>query len=464
MRRGFIGVLLGLALALSLPGIASAGPVILGGDDLTEHGDVDASGNPREGWLYIQRALENLNPKVGRPNDNTVAALGSAPGPVEDDGNAGSGVGLAAQRAGLGITYHDGEAALKDFFVKLNAGQVRPKIIWLAGNGADNDYSESGGCSGTENSVITANAGLLDQFVSSGGGLMSHGSCYEWVSALLPGLKTDGTGDSDDLYLTPEGASAFPGVTNADVNAGPWHNFFEGNFGGLQPLVRSNQVDDSTGQDATVILGGGAVSIRPPPPPTCVNPTVVRDRKVALPGGGQAVLATRQFGDAATPFRVTVRITRQTARGVTYGLNGKVLALAQPTGRQISVPAAALRPARGRNTLVAALQLANGRLVVITQHFVIVRCSVPAVTCARTGAMTLRCSTRTPLGVRRVRISAASPAGGSAIGTATVVRGRYTATLRARVSLPPGRYTYRHVGTTARRGERMVMLRYVTVT
>ena len=89
---------------------------------------------------------------------------------------------------------------------------------------------------------------------------------------------------------------------------------------------------------------------------------------------------------------------------------------------------------------------------------------MPRVACQRLTATSLRCNTRTPLGVRRVRVSAASPAGGTARGTARVTRGRYTVTLRANVSLPPGRYTYRHLGTTGRRGERMTMIRFVTVT
>jgi hypothetical protein len=352
---------------------------------------------------------------------------------------------------------------MNDFFNKLRAGQVRPKIIWIAGNGAENDFSESNGCGGTEDKSLTANAATLDQFVSSGGGLMSHGTCYEWVSALLPGLKTVTSGSSNDLFLTPEGISAFPGVTNADVNAGPWHNHFEGNIGGLQALVRSSQVNDASGQDAIVVLGGGAVSITPPPPPTCVNPTVVRDRKVSLRGGGQAVLATRQFGDAATPFKATVRTTVQRATAVSYAVNGQVIAVNVPPGRQVAVPARVLKPGRQRNTMTAAVLLASGRSVVITQHFVILRCTVPRVACTRTGDKTMRCNTRTPFGVRRVTVSAASPAGGSARGTAVVVRGRYTVTLRSQVSLPAGTYTYRHLGTTARRGEKMTMVRRVNV-
>src|SRR5688572_12781925 len=52
------------------------GPVILGGDDLTEHGGLNAQGKPADGWLYIQKALENIKARVSRTNDGTVAVLG----------------------------------------------------------------------------------------------------------------------------------------------------------------------------------------------------------------------------------------------------------------------------------------------------------------------------------------------------------------------------------------------------
>ncbi len=49
---------------------ASAGPIILGGDDLTDHGSRDAAGTTLfNGWLYIQRALERVNQRSGAPND-----------------------------------------------------------------------------------------------------------------------------------------------------------------------------------------------------------------------------------------------------------------------------------------------------------------------------------------------------------------------------------------------------------
>jgi hypothetical protein len=47
------------------------------------------------------------------------------------------------------------------------------------------------------------------------------------------------------------GQAAFPGLTNADVDAGPCHSTFSGNLGGLQVLAT-----ESGGLN--VIIGGGA--------------------------------------------------------------------------------------------------------------------------------------------------------------------------------------------------------------
>ena len=237
---------------------AVGGPVILGGDDLTDHGEVDTTtGDLIDGWLYLQRALENVSPKVVRPGvGNMVAALGSADDPTDTCCNAGTAIGLAAAKAGLTVTYHDGADAINAFFSSLALAATNPRIIWIAGTGASNDLDSS------ERLALAANATGIADFVNSGGGLVSHGSAYEWLSALLPGLQAVSGGSSDDLYLTPEGIAAFPGVTVANVNAGPWHNHFEGNFGGLQVLVRSSSVLDSqTDEDAAVVIGGASVTL-----------------------------------------------------------------------------------------------------------------------------------------------------------------------------------------------------------
>jgi len=234
---------------------AVGGPVILGGDDLTDHGSVDtSSGDLQQGWLYLQRALENISPRVTRANTGSIAALGSTSS-TETSDDAGAAVGRAGAKAGLTVTYYEGATAINGFFTALSAGAATPRIIWIAGTGASNDLDSS------EISALDANATAIADFVNQGGGLMSHGTAYGWLQALLPGLQTVNSGSSNDLSLTPAGQAAFPGVTNADVNAGPWHNYFQGNFGGLQVLTTSANKTDSAGNPAAVIIGGAAVTL-----------------------------------------------------------------------------------------------------------------------------------------------------------------------------------------------------------
>jgi uncharacterized repeat protein (TIGR01451 family) len=246
------------------------GPVILGGDDLTEHGGTDSSGASVTGWLYMERAVGNIKAKVGRGNDNSIAAFGSEdPGPLSPpdgdpagESDAGKAIKNAAEKNGMTVRYFDGPEDISAGFASIANGSYRPAIIWIAGDGAGNDLE---GCEGegTEGQAVTDNAQVINDFVNSGGGLLSHGECYGWLSALVPGLETVGGGcdDCDDLYRTQAGQRDFPNVTDDDFNAGPWHNHFEGNFGGLEVLVRSTEIDDSNGADAAVVLGGGQVSL-----------------------------------------------------------------------------------------------------------------------------------------------------------------------------------------------------------
>lgn len=290
------------------------GPVILGGDDLTDHGnavDNDNNGSCEtmvDGWNYIQKALENISPQVTRTNDGTVAALGSSDENATCDfgslfGGAGAAIEAAAGAAGLSVTFYDGPDAINEFFAAVRAGTANPRIVWIAGNGAGNDLDSD------ESTALANNATTIGDFVNAGGGLLSHGTEYGWLSGLLPGVSTVDSGSSDDLYLTAAGQSSFPGLTNTEVNAGPWHNHFEctgdpGNgatsdcFGGLQVLTASSSVDDQNGRDAAVIIGGaaaqlpGSISLDPgeawnnptTSPNHSVKATVRDDSGAVLPG------------------------------------------------------------------------------------------------------------------------------------------------------------------------------------
>jgi hypothetical protein len=236
---------------------ALGGPVIIGGDDLTDHGQVDGGGNVEEGWLYIKRALESIEPNTSR-GDGSIAALGSA-ADVETNSGAGAAITAAAQEVGLTVTFYDGEAAINGFFADLG-GSADPSIIWIAGDGAGNDLDDA-----AEIAALTAGASSISSFVASGGGLLSHGSEFGWLTALLPGATVGDDGSSGDLYFTADGLVALPALAVSDINAGPWHNFFEGDFGGLDVLVRSADIDDAGGADAAVIIGGAQVTFEEQP-------------------------------------------------------------------------------------------------------------------------------------------------------------------------------------------------------
>lgn len=269
IRRRGLAVLMGLTL-LIFGSVAWAGPVILGGDDLDDHGSGDGTTNFL-GWLYIERAIDNLNSQVTRPGPFTVdiAALGSADNPACppacSGGDSGDAIKSAASVLGLTVDFFEGAASITQFFTDLASGAVNPRIIRIAGNGAFN------GTDSAEGAVYTANAAALNDFVASGGGLMAHGSgpdIYGWLTALLPGIVEIFTCESFGAMLTPEGMMAFPGLTTSDVDssAGPCHSHFEGDFGGLVPLVL-----DGTGV-AYIIGGGGGTTIASPCATACDMP------------------------------------------------------------------------------------------------------------------------------------------------------------------------------------------------
>lgn len=244
-----------LALAATLCGTAGAGPVILGGDDLTDHGSRNSSGANLEGWLYIEKAVSNILSSQTRAGALThdIVALGSAANPTFTGGNAGGAIGSAANVLGKTVLFVDGAAAIESFFADLAAGIVNPGMLWIAGTGAVNDLVAS------EGTALTNNANAINDFGASGGGIMAHGSgatAYGWLGALLPGLTEVNGCTASGATLTAAGQAAFPGLSNNDVNsnAGPCHSHFTGNFGGLTTLAFD-------GDQRSYIIGGGAGTV-----------------------------------------------------------------------------------------------------------------------------------------------------------------------------------------------------------
>ena len=255
MRTLFKRVFAGCVLT-SAAGLALAGPVILGGDDLTDHGTRTAGGVNLEGWLYIQKAVDNVLSGVTRAGVITtnIVALGAAANPTFTGSNAGGAIGSAANVLGKTVTYVDGATAINQFFADLAAGTVNPGMLWFAGTGAVNDLDTA------EGTALTNNAGAINAFGASGGGIMAHGSgsvAYGWLSALLPGIvEVVGACNSTGATLTAAGQAAFSGLNNSDINnlAGPCHSSFTGDFGGLTTLGLD-------GGGLSYIIGGGANTV-----------------------------------------------------------------------------------------------------------------------------------------------------------------------------------------------------------
>jgi hypothetical protein len=257
--------------------------VIIDGTDANDHGDVD-SGPPEtneEGWLYMQRALENIASQVHVSVTKTVVNLG-----------AGSNHALEAitsafdlstlPGAGWTLQTVDGTSNIDTWLASLNTTNTGILYIPTAGGLDPGDVSEA------ELAIINGRANEINTFVAGpgdptlGGGLFAMAEStdpqdaipYGWLQTLIPGItitELGSGGENSPLTLTPAGTAAFPGLSNADLSSGPWHDFFSGNLGGLSVLATGPE----GGVTRNVILGGGAgtvIGCGEPGQPACEEP------------------------------------------------------------------------------------------------------------------------------------------------------------------------------------------------
>lgn len=237
-----------LLLLIGLTSTASAGSYILAGTDADDHGFVDAGGN-QDGWLFMQKALENIAPGVTNSN-KTLVLLGTSAGTALTA--ATSAFNLSnLPAAGWSINVVDGVANLTNFFT---GGGINGAGILMM----DSSSNVGGGATGAEVGVFTTYATTIDSFLGGGGGLFSQANGYGWVNALVPGL-TVVSHSSTGLALSATGIAAFPGLNNGDLSSGPWHNSFTTT--GTLPILATSTVNGEA-----VILGAHGGSVTAPVP------------------------------------------------------------------------------------------------------------------------------------------------------------------------------------------------------
>jgi hypothetical protein len=287
---------------------ALGGPVIVGGDDLNDHGSY-SGGQVLNGWLYIRKALESLDSQVTRANDGTVAVLGSTDS-TATGGNNGGAYHYAAPLAGLTPVFVDGAAAIGSYLAGIAAGTNNPAILAFAGTGAAN------GLSAPEGAALTGNAVAIANFVNEGGGLLAHGSgtvAFGWLNTLLPGINFPALCNSGTLSLTAAGQAAFPGLTNTHIRAGPCHNHFTGNFGGLAVLAEDS--GGPGGSKRAVILGGAAAQL-----PGSISLTPITDTNEI--GVSNSHTVTALVKDANNQAIANVNVTFTVTSGPNAGTSG----------------------------------------------------------------------------------------------------------------------------------------------
>jgi hypothetical protein len=280
--------LLAAAAALLLASAAHAGPVIIDGTDANDHGFASQGAN-RDGWLYMQRAFENLASNVTPTAARVVDVIGTAAG----EGTAFDAIQSAFSLSSLAssgwtIRYHNGVPAINSFMGSLSTATTGILHLTTA-NLASGDMTTG------ELQAVNNFSANINNFVGGlgnaalGGALFAMGETgngeFGWLSALIPTITSvdiGGGGLATDITLTAAGASAFPGLTNADLGgADPWHGYFAGDLGGLSVLGSALQ----GGVQRAVIIGGGTGTIfqcGQPGQPACPNNAVSEPGSVPL--------------------------------------------------------------------------------------------------------------------------------------------------------------------------------------
>ena len=290
MKKVFV-ILAGVLFAIfGFVKVASAGPIIIDGTDTNDHGQA-VKGVNTEGWKYMQLVLEHLSEEVYTDTARVVVDLGATQTSCPNDTHSAreainSAFNLSSLPSqGWTLIHVDTAVSITNWLQNLSTENTG--ILYIP------TYNNlCGDLQSSEVDAINANAAALVSFINGpgnpgqGGALFAQSernvtqcsmeestssttpnstgcssstaqsnNAFLWLPTLIPGLSAAGFSEGYDswLHLTADGRAIFPSLTNADISAGPWHNWFKGDFGGLSILATASE---RYCLDRAVIIGG----------------------------------------------------------------------------------------------------------------------------------------------------------------------------------------------------------------
>ena len=252
-----VGLLLAAAIGLTqsspqstaYASASSGGPIVLDGMDPVCHASYGENTDQ-----YIAKVVKSVYDQSIMPsNTGKIAILGvsnlNSAGGCGGNWNTLLSGDFSSEFSSPPVYEFITTTAELETFFSTTITSTPPKMLWIP-----DDWSRSGAV----NSVFTANAEKIADFVNSGGGLFANFNQYGWLTALLPGAVFNNGGCNGGPEATDDGNTDF-GLTDSIV-AACWHGYFTGSLGTLKTLV-DYPYPGPTSPRVAVSVGGGEVSL-----------------------------------------------------------------------------------------------------------------------------------------------------------------------------------------------------------
>lgn len=242
----------GLIFGSQASATTGGGPIVLDGMDPICHAAYNENTDQ-----YIAKVVKSVYDQSSMPGNNgKIAILGTGTTPGGCGGNWTTLLttkfltqfGTLSSGLQPQVEFINSTTDLNTFFSS-GITSTPPKMLWIP-----DDWSRSGAV----NSIFTANAEKIADFVNSGGGLFSSYNPYGWLTALLPTAEWNDGGCNGGPDATADGIADFG--LSSEIVAACWHGYFTGNVGTLKTLA-DYPYPNPTSTRKAVSIGGGSVSL-----------------------------------------------------------------------------------------------------------------------------------------------------------------------------------------------------------